>query len=302
MWLLQVEKKWIKIQIHICRRTSTQSPVLGSHERRREVRFHLKVSRETVSPERDEDPSGQASVSIKIRRRVPVRRQWFRKTCLICLGTKLDGVILRLPSLMPPVDFNPHKLVMLLLIHPICCASALNNPTQQSGSLDARVPCVQGGNDHRVQPKMEVWCNSTLMSWDQSSGGSDLEKLGRLVGNMEFQDQLQSDGSRYFHNPPPAAFDRGSWTTAGRPADAHCNIWMEAERTATRNSLSLAMNARLRLESLKSGYNSASPRCVTGGLLDKYKHLCDDEDSQESILDSVELLDVEDDVQDEESW
>lgn len=152
--------------------------------------------------------------------------------------------------------------------------------------------------------KMEIWHNSTSLSWNQSSSGNDLEKLGRLVGNMEFQDHLESDGSRYLHNQPPAAFDRGSGTTAGRSADAHCNIWMDTERTATRNynNLSLAMNARLRLESLKSGYNSASPRCVTGGLLDKYKHLCDDEDSQEAILDSLELLDVEDDVQDEESW
>lgn len=63
---------------------------------------------------------------------------------LICFDTKLDGVILHLPSPKPLVDFNPHKLVMLLLIHPICCTSVLNNPTQQSGSLDARVPCVQG--------------------------------------------------------------------------------------------------------------------------------------------------------------
>ncbi|TNM85015.1 hypothetical protein fugu_009193 [Takifugu bimaculatus] len=151
---------------------------------------------------------------------------------------------------------------------------------------------------------MEICHNSTSLSWNQSSSGNDREKLGRLAGDMEFQDQLESDGSRYLYSQPPAAFDRGCGATAGRSADAHCNIWMDAERTATRNynNLSLAMNARLRLESLKSGYNSAAPRCVTGGLLDKYKHLCDDEDSQESILDSVELLDVEDDVQDEESW
>lgn len=125
-----------------------------------------------------------------------------------------------------------------------------------------------------------------------------------MVGNMEFQDQLESDGSRYLHNQPPAVFDRGCGTMPGRSADARCHFWMDAERMATRNynNLSLAMNARLRLESLKSGYNSASPRCVTGGLLDRYKHPCEDEDSQESILDLVELLDVEEDVQDEESW
>lgn len=142
------------------------------------------------------------------------------------------------------------------------------------------------------------------MSWNKSSSGTEVENLGRFVASMEFQDQLQSDWNRYFHNHPPAAFDRSSAMTVGSAADPQCNIWMEAEQTAARNysNLSFAMNARLRLECLKSGYSCASPRCITGGLLDKYKHLCDDEDSQESILDSVELLDVEDDVQDEESW
>lgn len=162
----------------------------------------------------------------------------------------------------------------------------------------------RGQNNRRVQLKMKIWRNSTLMTWNKSSSGTEVENLGRCVDSMEIQDQLQSDWSRYFHNQPPAAFDRSSAMTLGSAADPHCNIWMEAEQTAARNynNLPFAMNARLRLESLKSGYSSASPRCVTGGLLDKYKHLCDDEDSQESILDSVELLDVEDDVQDEESW
>lgn len=39
---------------------------LGSHERRREMWFHLGVSSETVSAERDEDLSGKASIYIKI--------------------------------------------------------------------------------------------------------------------------------------------------------------------------------------------------------------------------------------------
>lgn len=45
---------------------------------------------------------------------------------------------------MPPEDFNPHKIMVLLLIHPICCMSVLNSPAQKSGSLDAVVLCVQG--------------------------------------------------------------------------------------------------------------------------------------------------------------
>lgn len=123
---------------------------------------------------------------------------------------------------------------------------------------------------------------------------------------MEFQDQLQSDWSRYFHTQLPAEFARSSVKMVGSPADPYCNIWVEGEQTTARNynNRSFATNARLRLESLKLGYNSASPRCVISEMLDKYKLPCDGEDSQEeeSILDSVELLDVEGDVQDEESW
>lgn len=123
---------------------------------------------------------------------------------------------------------------------------------------------------------------------------------------MAFQDHLQSDWGRYFHTQPPAEFDRSSVKMVGSPADPSCNIWVEGEQTAVRNcnNRSFASNARLRLESLKSGYSSDSPRCVFGGVLDKYKHPYDGEDPQEeeSILDSVELLDVEGEVQDEESW
>lgn len=68
---------------------------------------------------------------------------------LTSADTKLDGVILVLAALLPLVDFNPHKLVMLLLIHPICCMSVLNSPTQQTGSFDAPVLYVQGGHDPR---------------------------------------------------------------------------------------------------------------------------------------------------------
>lgn len=62
------------------------------------------------------------------------------------------------------------------------------------------------------------------------------------------------------------------------------------------------MDARIRLDSLKSGYNSPLP--AMEGMLDSYKDPWDSEESQEeeSALDTVELLDVEDDVQDEENW
>lgn len=123
---------------------------------------------------------------------------------------------------------------------------------------------------------------------------------------MAFQDHLQSDWGRYLHHQLPAEFDRSSVKMVSSPADPSCNIWTEGEQTAARtcNNCSFATNARLRLESLKSGYSSTSSRCVFGGVLDKYKHPCDGEGplEEESILDSVELLDVERDLQDEESW
>lgn len=124
---------------------------------------------------------------------------------------------------------------------------------------------------------------------------------------MEFQDQPQREwGQSFFYDQPPAEFDHGSVKMAGSSADPYCNIWTDGERAAVWNcnNGSFATNARLRLESLKSRYNSASPRCIARGALDKYKHSCDDEDSQEeeSVLDSVELLDLEGDLQEEESW
>lgn len=64
------------------------------------------------------------------------------------------------------------------------------------------------------------------------------------------------------------------------------------------------MDARLRLESLKSGYNSGLTRCAVDGMLDNSKDVGDGEETQEeeSALDSVELLDVAEDAQDEENW
>lgn len=64
---------------------------------------------------------------------VRVRRQWFRKNnpggALVDLFR--DETWWRdfaLPSPMPLVDFNPHEIMVLLLIHPICCMSVLNKP------------------------------------------------------------------------------------------------------------------------------------------------------------------------------
>ena len=68
------------------------------------------------------------------------------------------------------------------------------------------------------------------------------------------------------------------------------------------------MDARIRLDSLKSGCNSpATPRARDGKLFN-YNSQDDSWDSEESeeeeesALDLVELLDVEDDARDEENW
>lgn len=122
---------------------------------------------------------------------------------------------------------------------------------------------------------------------------------------MEFQDQPKSDWSRYFCNQPPVEFDKSSVRLEGS-SDPYCSIWTDAEqaRVKSRNNRSYAMDARIRLDSLKSGYNSLLPRCAMDGMLDNYKDPWDSEESQEeeSALDLVELLDVEDGVQDEENW
>lgn len=123
--------------------------------------------------------------------------------------------------------------------------------------------------------------------------------------NMEFQDQPKSDWSRYFCNQPPVEFDKSSVRLEGS-SDPHCSIWTDAEqeRVKSCNNRSYAMDARIRLDSLKSRYNSPLPWCAMDGMLDNYKDPWDSEESQEeeSALDSVELLDVEDGVQDEENW
>ncbi|XP_035034591.1 SLAIN motif-containing protein-like isoform X2 [Hippoglossus stenolepis] len=89
---------------------------------------------------------------------------------------------------------------------------------------------------------------------------------------------------------------------------SYCSIWMDTEPATFKscNGHSFAMDARVRLDHLKSGCNPPPPCGVTDGTLNNYnsqKNASDDEPKEEeSALDSVELLDVEDGEQDEESW
>ncbi|XP_051793174.1 SLAIN motif-containing protein-like isoform X1 [Acanthochromis polyacanthus] len=92
-------------------------------------------------------------------------------------------------------------------------------------------------------------------------------------------------------------------------SDAYCNIWTDAEpaRFKSCSNRSFAMDARIRLDNLKAGCNSPSPCCASDRALYSFrgeKDIMDSEETQEeqSALDLVEILDIEDDVQDEESW
>lgn len=84
----------------------------------------------------------------------------------------------------------------------------------------------------------------------------------------------------------------------------HGNIWADPEsgRVQRCADRSFAKDARLRLEVLKSGCDLSSC-CVTDSTPSNSEDdLSDAEETKESALDLVEILDIEDDVQDDESW
>lgn len=132
---------------------------------------------------------------------------------------------------------------------------------------------------------------------------------------MELQDQTERDWSRYYCNRPPLEFDtsanhhffhselKSNSAKLEKNSDHYCSIWADAEPTRVQscNSHSFAMDARIRLDSLKSGYKFA-----LDGQLYNFNCQKDSWDNEpheeESALDLVELLDVEDDLEDEESW
>lgn len=125
---------------------------------------------------------------------------------------------------------------------------------------------------------------------------------------MELQDHLKSDWRRYFCNQPPVEFDTSenhhllSSVRLEGNSDSYCNIWTDAEQTRVKGwtNQSFAMDARMRLDSLKSGCNSPLPCCNYNSRKESWDS--EEPQDEESALDSVELLDVEDDEQDEENW
>ncbi|CAK6953663.1 SLAIN motif-containing protein-like [Scomber scombrus] len=133
---------------------------------------------------------------------------------------------------------------------------------------------------------------------------------------MELQDQMTSYWSHYFCNQSPVEFgtssnhhlfhNDSSMSSSVRLEGNSALIWTGAEPTRAKscNGRSFAMDARIRLDNLKSRSNSPSPSCAMDGTLYSYqKDLWDSEPQEvQSALDSVELLEVEDNVGDEESW
>lgn len=141
-----------------------------------------------------------------------------------------------------------------------------------------------------------------------------MRRFEDFIKKMELQDPLKSDWRQYFCHQSPVEFDTSAnhrllCSDLKNNSDPYRSIWTDAERAKVKscNNRSFAMDARIRLDSLKSGCNSPSPCCAMDGALYNYnckKDLWASEEPQEeeSALDSVELLDVEDEVQDEESW
>lgn len=140
-----------------------------------------------------------------------------------------------------------------------------------------------------------------------------MRRIEDFTHKLELQDHVKSDLCQYFCNQPQVDFDSSanhdllsgelkvSCVQLEGHADIFCSVWTDSEpaRVKNCNGRSFAMDARMRLDSLKSSCSSPSPRCT----VDK-KNNWDGEESEkkESALDSVEILEVDDDEHDEESW
>ncbi|XP_029029263.1 SLAIN motif-containing protein-like [Betta splendens] len=116
---------------------------------------------------------------------------------------------------------------------------------------------------------------------------------------MELQEQVEHDWSRYYSNHHLHSELKSSSAKLENDSDYYCSIWTHEEpRLRGCNSYSFAVDARKRLEHLKSGYKPTVDRPLC-------KMTCQSDietKREESALDLVELIDVEDEEEDEESW
>lgn len=144
----------------------------------------------------------------------------------------------------------------------------------------------------------------------------DTRKFEDFSEKLQLQDQMDSDWNRYFGNHPSMEFDMNPHlicnevgSSCVQPEDnseAYRNIWNDAQ-VKNSNSRSFAMDARIRLDHLKSGCNSPVSCCMSDSTLYNYNYEkdlweCKETEEEQSALDLVEILDIADDVQDEESW
>ncbi|XP_034539494.1 SLAIN motif-containing protein-like [Notolabrus celidotus] len=135
------------------------------------------------------------------------------------------------------------------------------------------------------------------------------------------QGQFESNWSQYFCHQPPVEFDTGSKLhllcdelknsslEEEENSDPYSGIWMNPERAKVKtcSTQSYAMDARIRLDNLKAGCKSSQPFRAVNGMLCNYNcekdlEKKDEPEPQESALDLVEILDVEQDGKTEESW
>ncbi|XP_032431866.1 SLAIN motif-containing protein-like [Xiphophorus hellerii] len=138
---------------------------------------------------------------------------------------------------------------------------------------------------------------------------------------MEHQDHTKSSWREYSCSQTQAEFGatanwpaisgevKSSNAQLDEQAHLYCNFWTDSEPARVKNwtSRSFAMDARLRLDSLKSGCNSPQPWGNSDNSLyyyDSEKDLWNggDVEEEQSALDVVEILDIEESIGDEESW
>ncbi|KAM6907141.1 SLAIN motif-containing protein-like [Xenentodon cancila] len=148
-----------------------------------------------------------------------------------------------------------------------------------------------------------------------------MRRIEDFTQKLELQDHVKIDWCQCFCNQPQVEFESNVHhdlhsselkvscvQLEGHP-DSLCNVGTDCEpaRVMNRKGRSFAMDARIRLESLKSGCNAPIPRSTMDGTSHKnscHKDVWDGEESEneKSALDLVEIFHIEDDVQDEESW
>ncbi|XP_043996610.1 SLAIN motif-containing protein-like isoform X1 [Gambusia affinis] len=138
---------------------------------------------------------------------------------------------------------------------------------------------------------------------------------------MEHQDRMKSSWREYLCSQSRGEFGAtANWPAIGgevessnaqldEEAHLYRNFWNDSEPARVKNwtSRSFAMDARLRLDSLKSGCNSPQPWGDSDNSLyyyDSEKDLWNggDVEEEQSALDMVEILDMEESTGDEESW